>query len=61
MVRPFILIPLVLLCACASGRPVPPAPIRTAAPEAAAEPLDPSIKPLSQELEEAGQQKRGPA
>ena len=60
MVRPFILIPLVLLCACASGRPVPPAPIKGAAPEVA-EPLDSSIKPLSQELEEAGQQKRGPA
>lgn len=59
MVRPFILIPLVLLCACASGQPVPRAPIKSVAPETA-EPLDPSIKPLSQELEEAGQQKRNP-
>lgn len=33
-------------------------PARVKVPEAA-EPLDPSIKPLSQELEEAGQQKRG--
>lgn len=60
MIRSLVLIPLVLLCACASGHPVPPSPIKAAAPEAA-EPLDPSIKPLSQELEEAGQQKRGPS
>lgn len=60
MVRPFILILLVLLSACASKQPVRLTPVKTAAPEIT-EPLDPSIKPLSQELEEAGQQKRGPA
>jgi len=60
MVRLFLLIPLVLLCACASGQSVPRAPIKAVTPDVA-EPLDPSIKPLSQELEEAGQQKRGPA
>lgn len=60
MVRPFVLIPLLLLCACASPRPLPPAPVKAVVPEAI-EPLDPSIKPLSQELEEAGQQKRSPS
>ncbi|PLP59492.1 hypothetical protein CYK37_09215 [Mesorhizobium loti] len=60
MIRTFILISLVLLCACASAQSVPRAPIKAATPDVA-EPLDPSIKPLSQELEEAGQKKRGPA
>ncbi|CAM5563251.1 hypothetical protein MAUB1S_09443 [Mycolicibacterium aubagnense] len=60
MIRSFILIVLVLLSACASRQPVPPAPVKAAVPDVT-EPLDPSIKPLSQELEEAGQPKRHPA
>ena len=50
MLRPFALILLTLLSACASARPVPTEPVARPAVEAP-EPLDPAIRPLSQEEE----------
>jgi hypothetical protein len=55
MVRPFALVLLVLLSACASARPVPSAPVETVVPAPQVEPvepLDPRIHPLSREEEE---------
>ena len=54
MLRLFALVLLVLLSACASARPVPPAQIETVVPAPQVEPVeppDPLIHPLSREEE----------
>lgn len=58
MLRFLALILPVLLCACAGPRSLPPAdvPAQAARPaEPSPEPLDPRIRPLSQEMDEAAQ------
>ena len=55
MLRLLALIPLILLSACASSRPVPPTQIETVMPAPRVEPVeppDPRIHPLSREEEE---------
>jgi hypothetical protein len=53
MARYFALILLMLVSACASRQPVPPAPVAAAPAQAEpTEPLDPRIHPLSREEEE---------